>query len=97
MTKTIKELTIDELKNVVTDLENGVRYNDVKAKYNLASNAVNASTIVDCKKLIEELTPTTPEPKRCTGYFGIQHTSPEEREKLLAHGVIVDEDGNYCW
>lgn len=96
MTKIIKELTIDELKNVVTDLEKGMKYNDVKAKYNLASNAVNYNTIAECKKLIEELTPT-PEPTKFTGYYGIQHTTPEEHEHLLSIGVIVDENGYYCW
>lgn len=94
--KTIKDLTIDELKNVVTDLEKGMKYNDVKTKYSLASNAVNYNTIADCKKLIDELTPT-PEPTKCTGCYGIQHTTPEEHEKLLSIGVIVDKDGHYCW
>ena len=96
MTKTIKELTIEELNSIVTDLEKGVRYNDVKAKYNLASNAVNANTIAECRKLIAELTPPAPA-RTFTGYYGVEHTTPEEHEQLLALGVIVDEDGNYCW
>lgn len=94
--KAIKDLTIDELKNVVTDLEKGVKYNEVKAKYNLASNAVNYNTIAECKKLIEELTPT-PEPTKCTGYYGVKHTTPEEHAKLLACGVKVSEQGYYIW
>lgn len=94
--KTIKDLTIDELKNVVTDLEKGVRYNDVKAKYSLASNAVTANTIAECKKLIEELTPT-PEPTKCTGFYGIKNTTPEEHADLIARGVTVDKNGFYCW
>lgn len=95
MTKTIKELTIEELNNVVTDLEKGVRYNDVKAKYNLASNAVNANTIAECKKLIAEMTPAPT--KSFTEFFGVKHTSPEEHKKLIARGVTVDENGYYCW
>lgn len=96
MTKTIKELTIDELKNVVADLEKGMKYNEVKAKYNLASNAVSYNTIAECKKLIEEMTPA-PEPAKSTGYYGIKNTTPEEHNELIALGVTVDENGFYCW
>ena len=98
MTKTIKELNLNELKSLVTDLEKGVRYNEVKAKYSLASNAVNAQTITECKKLIAEMTPTTPEPVRqFTGFCGVKNTTPEEHAELIALGVKVDEEGNYIW
>ena len=96
MTKTIKELTLNELQNVVSDLEKGVRYNEIKTKYNLASNAVSANTLTECKKLIAELTPATPV-RTFTGYYNTKHTTPEEHNELLALGVIVDADGNYCW
>lgn len=95
--KTIKDLTIEELKNVVADLEKGTKYNDVKAKYGLASNAVNYNTLAECKKLIEELKPTPDTTKKFTGYFGVKNTTPEQHKYLLSIGVQVDENGYYVW
>ena len=97
MAKTIKELTVEELRQVVSDLKSGVRYNEIKTKYNLASNAVSANTITECEKLIAELTPAPAAPKQFTGFYGIKNTTPEEHKDLIARGVTVDENGYYCW
>ena len=97
--KTIKDLTIEELNNVVTDLEKGVRYNDIKAKYNLANNAVNANTITECKKLIAELTPA-PEPEERDSLKLLAHVSnqtEEQKEELLRYGATINKGGYYVF
>lgn len=96
MAKTIKELNLNELKSVVTDLEKGVRYNEIKTKYDLASNAVSANTLAECRKLIAELTPDAPV-KTFSGFYNTKHTTLEQQNELIAAGVIVDKEGNFVW
>lgn len=54
-TRTLNELTLEELKSLLSDLNQGIRYNDLKIKYNL--NILNYSSTAECKKLIEEKSP----------------------------------------
>lgn len=91
--RTIKELTVEELQNVIKDLQNGARYNDVKAKYNLVPTAVSASTISECEKLLAEL---QPKEKKFTGYLNTS-SDPVLQQKALDGGARVDANGNYIW
>lgn len=54
MAKIINELTVDELKNLLADLEQGIAYNDIKAKYDLGFTKFNDEFKVECNKLIAE-------------------------------------------
>lgn len=94
--RTLNDLTIDELKGVKHDLQLGVRYNEVKAKYNLASNAVNADTIGICSKLIFEKTPVEPEPEK-KDIARLSNTTSELQKELYNCGGKVDSEGRFYW
>lgn len=94
--KILNDLSVEELQSIINDLQHGVRYNDIKAKYNLAPNAVTANTLHDCEKLLSEKQPVEKE-KKCTGIYGIKNTTPEEHAELIAIGVKVDKNGYYVW
>ena len=91
--RTIRELSVEELQNVIKDLQFGARYNDVKTKYNLAPNAVSANTITECEKLLAEL---QPKEKKFTGYLSV-NSDPVLQQKALAGGAKVDANGYYVW
>lgn len=96
--KTINDLTADELRGLIADLQHGVRYNDIKVKYNIPKMVFTPSTISECEKLIAEKDPApTSTEKKFTGYHSIQHTTQQQHEQLMTLGVNVNEQGHYIW
>lgn len=96
MARTINELTVEELQNVINELSRGTRYNEIKAKYNLASNAVNANTSAECAKLIAERAPKEPvvTEKKFTGYANVKNQTAEQQAKLLTPVTVKLPDGS---
>lgn len=50
--RTLNDLTVEELRGLITDLQCGMRYNDIKAKYQTPSLIFTADTISTCENLI---------------------------------------------
>lgn len=85
--KTLNQLTIDELQNFILDLQSGVRYNDIKAKYNMPQFVFTNDTIAQCKQLILEKKFT--EPRKT-----VKPLTPEQARRLLySTEPVVGDDG----
>lgn len=52
--RTLNDLTVDELKGMISDLQNGVRYNDIKVKYQIPNFIFTRDTMIQCRDLITE-------------------------------------------
>lgn len=55
--RTLNDFSVEELKNLISDLQIGVRYNDLKIKYSIPGFAFTPNTIAECKALIAQKTP----------------------------------------
>ena len=58
--RNLNDLSLDELKEIAKDLQNGVRYNIIKSKFGLNSSAIDKGSLQICNKLISEREPKNP-------------------------------------
>jgi hypothetical protein len=89
--RTLNDLSVEELRGVIADLNANVRYNDIKTKYGLVQMSFTANTIPECEKLIAEKSV-----KKFTGFLNI-HSDPVLQQKAIDGGATVDANGNYIW
>lgn len=88
--KTLNQLTIDELKNFILDLQSGVRYNDIKAKYNMPQFVFTNDTIAQCKHLIAEKEFSQPRK-------AVKALTPEQAKQLVFGNTAVVGDDGTVW
>lgn len=97
--RTLTDLTTPELHEVLAALKRNERYNDIKSKYNLASNSLDSRSADKCIALIKERTPVepTPEPTKLKDYARLSNTAPRLQKELYDCGAKVDSEGKFYW
>lgn len=94
--KTLNDLEPNELRGIISDLKKGVRYNEIKQKYNMPKLVFTTNTIAECEKLIAEKEPVQL-PKKCTGVANINNQTEEQKAALLHSGATIDKEGYFVW